>query len=69
MRLAKILLVEYSKAHILSYFSQVVLENIQGFVSIDRVYRIITQSKHCSRSEEREERLRHRVSNLRLLNS
>jgi len=35
------------------------LEEVQGFASVDGVYRIVAQSRHCSGSKKREERSRY----------
>jgi len=44
---------------ILSYFLKIVLKEAQSFVSIDGIYRVVSQDGHCLRSEKGREKLRH----------
>ena len=53
---------------VLGYFSQMILENAQGLINRNRVYKMISQNSHCTRSKKGEEMSRHKISNLRLLN-
>jgi len=45
-----------------------ILEDIQGFVSRNRVYKVIIEGRHCKESKKEEERSRFEVDNLKLPN-
>ena len=50
----------------LGYFSQILLKDIQSFVSVYGVHGIIIQNRYCLKDKKKKERLRHKVDNLLL---
>ena len=48
---------------VLDHFTQIMLEDIQGFVSMNRAYRMIVWSSHYLEKKKRRGRSRHRIDN------